>query len=86
MTHEEMESLTAATKPVSASCWWASGWHYPYWVWGPGGVSLSMHRLSLLFSSACPLNPPFSPPLPTNGSGDQGDQLGAGRVQGGLLA
>lgn len=41
-----------------------------------------MHRLSLLFSSACSLNPPFSPPLPTNGSGDQGDQLGAGRGAG----
>lgn len=29
-----------------------------------------------------PLTHPFSPPLPTNGSGDQGDQLGAGRGAG----
>lgn len=62
MTHEEMESLTAATKPVSASYWWPWGWHYSYWVWGPGGVCLSVHRLSLPFSSACPLNPPLLSP------------------------
>lgn len=29
-----------------------------------------------------PLNPPLLSPLPTNGSGDQGDQLGAGRGRG----
>lgn len=61
MTHEEMESLTAATKPVSASCWWP--WGVALFLLGVGaGRSLSVHRLSLPFSSACPLNPPLLSP------------------------
>lgn len=62
MTHEEMESLTAATKPVSASCWWPWGVALFLLGVGLGGVCPCIVCLSLPFSSACPLNPPLLSP------------------------
>lgn len=78
MTHEEMESLTAATKPVSAPppTRGLVGSTNSLCGWGQG-VSLWLSVPSVLL--CLPRNPPLLSPLPTNGSGDQGDQLGAGR-------
>lgn len=87
MTHEEMESLTATTKPVSAPCRWP-------WValnflreerrsWGADeSVAVCPSVRPSRPPPPAPYNPPLLSPLPTNWSGDQGDQLGAGRGRG----
>lgn len=62
MTHEEMESLTATTKPVSALC------RRP-WEGGKWGESAQRSGSSFLRppASACPLTHPFSPLFPLTG-------------------
>lgn len=54
--------------------WAGAGWRVSLWLSVRPFVPPALLRL--------PLNPPLLSPLPTNWSGDQGDQLGAGRGAG----